>query len=318
MRTTAPVSVAELLAGHHADAGDPTAHQPHPLGFDPLDKVLGGGLRPGDLALLGGPPGVGKTVVALQWARYLAAIGHTAVVVCYEHDQEILLQRLLVQTAAELAGPEEASALSAARAAALDVAHGGPPPAAAAGLLDRARDHLAQLGERLWLVRGSAAHTDLAALDATLEGAASPVLFVDYLQKVAVRPEPASEHERLVHIVGGLKETALTRHTPVVAVAACDQAALEGRRARLHHLRGSTSLAYEADVALMLNPKTAAVSEVHLAYDPVRAQSFTDMAVLSVEKNRSGPAMVDCEFRTELASFRLDPVGGFVAERMAD
>lgn len=76
--------------------------------------------------------------------------------------------------------------------------------------------------------------------------------------------------------------------------------------------------AYEADVAMMLNAKTAAVSEVHLAYDAVRAQSFAKTLVLSVEKNRSGPAGVDVEFAGELDRHWINPRGGFVAERMAE
>jgi replicative DNA helicase len=121
----------------------------------------------------------------------------------------------------------------------------------------------------------------------------------------------------VVLVTSGLKELALTHRTAVVAAAACDEAALDGRGARLHHLRGSAALAYEADMALMLNPKLRAVSEVHRSFDPVRAQTFADKVVVSVEKNRGGPADVDVEFRAELDRFRFDPRGGLVAERPA-
>lgn len=315
--THEPPATATVLLSGQQPAGSAAAHRPRALGFDPLDKVLGGGLRGGDLALLGGPPGVGKTAVMLQWARRLAADGHTPVVVCYEHDQVALLQRLLVQIAGEHAGSEGSGALVAAREAALDVAAGGAIPPDAAPLLGPAVERLHAIGDRLWLVRGSGAHTDLDALDALLTDVTSPVLLLDYLQKVAVRPEPATEHEKLVRVVDGLKELALTHEAPVLAVGACDGVALEGQRARLHHLRGSASLAYEADIAMMLNPKTSAISEVHLAYDAVRAESFTKMVVLSIEKNRNGPADIDLEFAAELDRFRVNPEGGFVTERMA-
>lgn len=310
-----PATAAVLLDGERGDST--VVHRPRALGFDPLDKVLGGGLRGGDLALLGGAPGVGKTAVLLQWARRLATDGHTPVVVCYEHDQVSLLQRLLMQIVGELAGPNDAGTINAAREAALDVAAGGPVPPEAARLLEPAIEQLRAIGDRLWLVRGSGVHTDLDALNGMLSEVTSPVLLLDYLQKVAMRPEPTDEHEKLVRVVSGLKELALTHEAPVVAIGACDQAALEGRRARLHHLRGSSSLAYEADIAMMLNPKTSAISEVHLAYDAVRAESFRKMVVLSIEKNRNGPAGIDLEFAGELDRFRLNPEGGFVAERMA-
>ena len=43
-----------------------------PTGFDPLDGLIGGGLRKTELVLLGGPQGIGKTIATLQIARNLA------------------------------------------------------------------------------------------------------------------------------------------------------------------------------------------------------------------------------------------------------
>ena len=57
-----------------------------PTGFAPLDDVLHGGIRAQDLVLLGGRPGIGKTVASLQWARWMAMQGQTAIYVCYEHS----------------------------------------------------------------------------------------------------------------------------------------------------------------------------------------------------------------------------------------
>jgi RecA/RadA recombinase len=66
-----------------------------PTGMDPLDRILGGGIRAGDLVLLGGRPGVGKTVVGLQWARAVARSGGTAMIASYEHDEVTLLGRMV-------------------------------------------------------------------------------------------------------------------------------------------------------------------------------------------------------------------------------
>ena len=62
-----------------------------PTGMDPFDRLLNGGFRPGDFVLLGGRPGVGKTILGLQWARAMAQSGATAVVASYEHDEQTLL-----------------------------------------------------------------------------------------------------------------------------------------------------------------------------------------------------------------------------------
>src|SRR5512135_1256906 len=39
-----------------------------PTGLDELDRVLGGGVVPGMVVLLGGEPGIGKSTLVLQWA----------------------------------------------------------------------------------------------------------------------------------------------------------------------------------------------------------------------------------------------------------
>ncbi len=48
-----------------------------PLGWRFTDRMLGGGLVPGSLLLLGGAPGVGKSTLLLQWASILARSGKT-------------------------------------------------------------------------------------------------------------------------------------------------------------------------------------------------------------------------------------------------
>ncbi len=49
----------------------------HPMatGFTPLDDILNGGLRPGELLVIGGPFGVGKTIWGLQVARNAVCAG---------------------------------------------------------------------------------------------------------------------------------------------------------------------------------------------------------------------------------------------------
>src|SRR6185503_104233 len=98
--TTALDALASLRA--HGPPGG--ARAPIPTGFAPLDEVLNGGLRAGDLVLLGGKPGQGKTTAALQWARQSAAAGSTTVFACYEHDVALLLVRLLLVELGQLAG----------------------------------------------------------------------------------------------------------------------------------------------------------------------------------------------------------------------
>jgi DNA repair protein RadA/Sms len=60
----------------------------HETGFAEFDRVLGGGLVPGAVVLLGGDPGVGKSTLLQQVAANLAA----AIPVCYASGEESLRQ----------------------------------------------------------------------------------------------------------------------------------------------------------------------------------------------------------------------------------
>jgi replicative DNA helicase len=298
---------------------------PFPTNFSPLDQVLSGGLRPGELLLVGGNPGVGKTVATLQWARNMALQGVQTIYVCYEHEESALLARLLALELGELPHSQDDLEMEKLRLGIQEVAAGS-----GRGLMDvlegedmlrLASQHIDAYGDLLWLVKASGAHTGLEEIEEMVTDRLKDgpvVLFVDYLQKVSVRPEPADEGEKVTRIAEALKDLALKHKIPVVAIVAADKEGIKARRLRLHHLRGSSALMYEADVAVILNDKFSCVSKVHLAYDPVRAETFHNFTVFTVEKNRGGPNLIDIEFHKDFLYYRFDPVGGVVAERLID
>jgi replicative DNA helicase len=293
-------------------------------GFGILDDMLGGGLNTGDLVLLGGPPGVGKTIAALQWARTVARAGHTAIFACYEHEPTTLLVRLLALESGEAGIQEDAFARDLTSLMAEGDVEGRGLDAVLAGhtggtlALERVREY----ADRLILTRASGSHTTTEELGRLIEShrpaEGSTVLFVDYLQKIPLHPEPATEAEKVTRTVEALKDLALERHLPVVLLSAVDSEGMRASRIRMYHLRGSSAIAFESDVILMLNSKEKAVSKVHLAYHTRGAQAFRDWVVMSVEKNRGGPNLIDLEFRKDFRHFRFDPEGGIVAERLVD
>lgn len=75
--TTATAVLSALLTGRNDEALVRSA--PVPTGFDVLDTALGGGIKATELLLLGGLPGVGKTVAAVQITRNLARDGSNVV-----------------------------------------------------------------------------------------------------------------------------------------------------------------------------------------------------------------------------------------------
>lgn len=68
-----------------------------PSGYGELDRVLGGGIVPGSLVLIGGEPGIGKSTLLLQVANRLSSKARVLYVSAEESGQQVKLrsQRLL-------------------------------------------------------------------------------------------------------------------------------------------------------------------------------------------------------------------------------
>jgi len=293
-----------------------------PTGFDPLDKVLDGGLRSRDLTLIGGVPGVGKTVLTLQWARNSALSGSNTAYVCYEHDEEALASRLLAVEVGELksagAGIQSVQTLAVIQDVSLaerrlgDEVEEDP-------LLRDALDNMSRYADNLSLIRASGTTTGIDELrEVAIQLGPGGVLFVDYLQKVPIGDESWTDAERSIRQAEELKELAMKYDVVVVAVTAAEGSGLNVRRIRPHHMRGASGLTYEADLIFLLNEKSLTVSKRHSAYDPVQAEGFKRDVVLTIEKNRRGKAGVDLEFTKDFVHFRFQARGRFVEEQLID
>jgi len=57
-----------------------------PIGFEELDRVLGGGLVAGGVVLLAGEPGIGKSTLLLQVAQKITQNGERVVYICGEES----------------------------------------------------------------------------------------------------------------------------------------------------------------------------------------------------------------------------------------
>ena len=101
-----------------------------------------------------------------------------------------------------------------------------------------------------------------------------------YMQKVPIfSPGMEMTPERQIRtVIEGLKNLALAHGVPLVAVAAADAEGLKSERVRFEDLWGGSSVNYEPDVAIMLNPTR------------LKGQTHGVKVVGSVEKNRLGPS----------------------------
>src|SRR4026209_2884435 len=250
----APRSALDVLVdlNDKVTSGKVGEYQPVPLGFTPLDKTIGTGLRAGELLLIGGAQGTGKTTMALQMARHIAMGGQASVLyICFEHDEEYLLARLIAMESALEGMPQTSQGMKIQdvrkEILATWMAQGA---AEAAELADNPRlrpalERIQRYGQNLYLMRGMQTTTtveNLRELINTYRQMAPDrqvVVFVDYLQKVPMIPDASNETERVTTVVNGLKDVALTQSVAMVSIVAADKEGLQASRLRNHHLRGS-------------------------------------------------------------------------------
>ena len=144
-------------------------------------------------------------------------------------------------------------------------------------------------------------------------------VFVDYLQKIAVHPErPRDENDKVTIIVEGLKDIALSLDVPVWSIVAADREGLKSKRIHLYHLRGSSALDYESDIALIMNNKYQILAKDHVSFNPYTAKQYRNWVVWTVEKNRAGRAMMDIEFELHAQNFAFNPRGQQVKQQLID
>src|SRR5215468_7213800 len=336
-----PRTLAQVIndANDQVVRGDLSDYVPLPTGFDPLDGLIGGGLRKTELVLIGGPQGIGKTIFGLQIARNVAMRpDQFAFYLSYEHTETHLMNRLLCmesvnpptidprngiklkdlydiiisQRAREFLGREGNSAGSLQT-----ILRENPKTSMALARMNKYSD-------RMILVKASPAVTTLRSIremTARLCEATNGnvTVFVDYLQKVAIHPERANdENDKVTIVVEGLKDLALALDVPVFAIVASDREGLKSKRLHLFHLRGSSALDYECDIAVIMNNKYHILAKDHVSFNPYQAKQYRDWVVFTVEKNRAGRAMMDMEFQLHAPFFAFDPRGQQVQQQLID
>lgn len=336
-KSLAASSVTEVIQGIDEQIRSGAAQEFRNIatGFRELDVAVGGGLKVGQLVLLGGHPGVGKTTLALQMARNMAASGQFACLyVCFEHEPDYMVQRLICM---ESVGKGDGMPGDGLRLR--DIAEmvnenaltgtNSPPLGLRDVLLKdtrgaRALERLSRYGQRLLIAKGSSTTTieDMREMVRKMRAAGGVaggrpvVLFVDYLQKVATETSHNNEAARNTEQVEGLKEMALSDQILVVSVVAADTEGVKARRLRLGHFLTSPSVVYEADIVMIMNEEYNILDQHHVAYNPHNAEQLRQCVVLSLEKNRAGSDLIDLEFRKQLQFCLFKPDARRVKESL--
>lgn len=285
-----------------------------------IDRQLGGGLRACELTLLGSAQGLGETPFALQVARALTVAGDSALYVCFDHREQDVPVWLLAMELGLRGGLEgtTSSQLRSFLAGGSSRLDGLPERLAGDEGGGAALRWMVAYAPRLHLDTMGCERTAVADLRVLVEAAAPArplVVVVDYLRKLSVDKDPADEAERVTEVAEKPKDLALLVDVPVFALATADKPGLDGRT-RLQHLQGSTALAYDADVALLMKNTRAIVARHHLVIGTANAVQYRPWVVCTADKNHGGRNGVDLEFREQFAHGHFDVLGQVLAEQL--
>lgn len=217
------------LAADGAVAGDTTS-----TGFPSVDKWLGGGVRAGDLIVLGGDVGSGKSALALAMAMRMALDGRSALFLTTEMTVERVIERAVaIEGRSRIddlrSGKLDDVARSGVGAAALKIREARP-------LIERAPPTLTELLGRLREAGGK-------------QQKAPDVVFVDSLQGLVGTSDVTMDEEQ-ASAVRALKRTALDLGVALVLVSHLKQRrkAAGDQRPTLADFGSKDAVRHHADV----------------------------------------------------------------------
>ena len=278
-RSTDISPLAQVLSRADAVADGAASPDTIPTGFPSLDRLLGGGLRAGDLTVLGGDVGSGKSAFALAIALRIAQRKERVTYFSGEMTTDRLLERVLaiegrVKVDDLRSGVVNDVARASVGAAAVRMRELLPhfeviPAAGTTALLDR------------------------------VEGTDTGFLVVDSLQSLARGARPMDEE--IAEAVRQLKTFALEQRIAVLAIAQLPHlTARDDRRPHLDDFGALGAVKHHADVVLGLYREDM--------YD--RRREIEGATELLVRKNRNGgTGYVDLYFYAQWMRFEdmLDP-----------
>ena len=204
-------------------------------GIDDVDRIVGG-LLPGELQIIAGRPGSGKTALAMQVAKKQSDAFRPVLYVSAEMTKSELVARLLC-------GITGIDSRIIRRGQASDQ------------MMAQLKEANADLDETPLLIYDKPAPTvqkirALAKIQKANGGL--DLLVVDYIGLMTPRDRRVSRHEQVGEITGMLKQIAKELSVPVIALSQLNREA-DGAEPKLSHLRESGSIEQDADIVLFIH-----------------------------------------------------------------
>lgn len=264
-----------------------------PSGFPDLDNLLAG-FQKSDLIILAARPSVGKTSLALDFAR-LAAIKHKAAVAIFslEMSKEQLIDRLLCSEARISLWKFRTGRLTA----------------------EGENDDFAAIGHAMGKLSEANIYIDDSPLANVMEirtkarrlksEANLDLIIVDYLQLMEGRGLTDNRVQEVAEITRGLKAVARELQVPVIGLSQLSRAVEMSKPAipKLAHLRESGSIEQDADVVMFIYRK---MMDRNYRREDIRPEE-ANLVEVHIAKHRNGPTgLVKLRFNEHSVCFESD------------
>lgn len=208
-------------------------------GFTDLDSMIEG-LQKKRLGILAARPGVGKTLVGLQFALNASTQGHSAIFFSCEMSAQEMTLRCMSNISrvsysrlsrCELTDDDRDRLLSCAR---------DNHAASKLTIVEKPRATLSYIRSRIHRYEHEF-------------GAMPDMIVVDYIGVMTYEGKEDQHRLKIAAIVQGLKAMAMQLEIAVVALAQINRAGAADPEPQIHHIAESTSIEMEADVVMLLS-----------------------------------------------------------------
>lgn len=231
-------SLGDMLRAHVAGFADRSSRIPIRSPWDSVNRILRGGVKPGELVVLAARPSVGKSAFALNWAWSVACSGMRAPFLSLEMGREQLLDRLLANFGCiDLGAFREGLTPAQEQKATIAAERIGDRP------LDVLDDTGITVREARRLVRVAQRREEKIGL-----------LVVDYLQLVTPEDSRVPREQQVATMSRGFKLLAKDLGIPVLLLAQLSRKGEDqNREPRLSDLRESGAIEQDADIVIFLH-----------------------------------------------------------------
>lgn len=277
-----------------------------------LDRKLNGGFRPGELIVIAGRPGMGKSVIAVSVSRQAAAAGHPGALFSLEMPERQISARMLADEAYSGATSLSAGQIASGNLTDTDVLKLDNAQRALNGIplvLDCSPS--LTVGEV-----GARTRTLMKRLER--QGKRLEFIAIDYLK--FLRASDRYRGQRVLEvgeITGGLKSLAKDLEISVILLAQLNRQneQTQDKKPDLSHLRESGEIEQDADVVLLLFREAYYLSkDPNAMSDPEKAARYSIVANqldIIIAKNRMGQTGVITVFCHPGASAVRDLMQGY-------